>query len=87
MTPPAAIAILDPLSVEDLQDMVIALTSTMVGMDLDLDLRAVPRSKLITMVWVLAITGPSFRIGDDVGRRRLPDHEALEKLARLAACY
>ena len=63
MTPPAAIAVLDPLSIEDLQDMVTALTSTMVGMDLELDLRAFPRSKLVDLIWTLAIAGPPSALG------------------------
>ena len=42
--PPAAIAILKPLSVEDLRDLVTALTSIMVGMDIVLDLREFSRT-------------------------------------------
>ena len=49
--PPAAVAILEPLTVEDLQDMVTALASTALDMELVLDLREFPRSKLITMIW------------------------------------
>jgi len=86
--PPAAIAILEPLTVEDLQDMVTALISAAMSMEIErLDLREFPRSQLIAMIWVLASAGPGIRIGDEIGRRRLPDDQALEKLARLAACY
>ena len=85
--PPAAIAILKPLSVEDLRDLVTALTSIMVGMDIVLDLREFSRSNLITMIWIIASAGPAVHICGEIGRRRLPDAEALEKLARLAVIY
>ena len=84
--PPTAIAILDRLTVEDLKDLFTALVSAAMSMEIEqLDLHEFPRSQLIAMIWVLASAGPSFRIGDEIGRRRLPDAEALEKLARLAA--
>ena len=56
-------------------------------MDIVLDLREFSRSHLITMIWIIASAGPSRRIGNEIGRRRLPDAEALEKLARLAVIY
>ena len=86
--PPAAIAILDPLTVEDLRDLFTALASVAMSMEIErLDLREFPRSQLIAMIWVLASAGPPLRIGGEIARRRLPDAEALEKLARLAALY
>ena len=88
MTPPAAIAILEPLSIADLRDLLTALMSAATSVEIErLDLREFPRSQLIAMIWILASAGPPVRIGDEIGRRRLPDDEALEKLARLAACY
>ena len=87
MTPPAARAILEPLSVDDLWDLFMSLVNRALDMELVLDLREFSRGKLVDLIWLISISGPPVRIGGDLGRRRLPDAEALEKLARLAALY
>ena len=86
--PPAAIAILEPLCIDDLRDLLTALMSAATSVEIErLDLREFPRSQLIAMIWVLASAGPAMHSGGEIARKRLSNDEALEKLARLAACY
>ena len=86
MKPPAAaIAILEPLTLDDLQDLLTSMLSAAMNMEIErLDLHEFTRAKLIDMIWMLAAAGPPLRIGDGISYKRLPDHEALEKLRRLA---